>query len=143
VVGTFSGSPLAVPGMFQMIQWVWSSVVLFLATSGSCIYKKKVWVLAGVLAQSSLGETTLSPATWVYLWGISVPSANAELVSVKGGPAGPLWAKAQPADKIIAIPLKVNALRIIGVFSPLDRIPYTLNAQEPLRELLRLGGGAG
>src|SRR5579862_5744194 len=59
------------------------------ATSGSCMIRTKLAVLAGTLVHSSFGETGVS-TDWVYLAGISEPSANAGLVSVIPGPAGPL-----------------------------------------------------
>src|ERR1700720_4184439 len=59
------------------------------ATSGSCMIRTKVTVLAGTLVHSSLGETGLA-SDCVYLLGISAPSENAGLVSVIPGPDGPL-----------------------------------------------------
>src|ERR1700694_1685372 len=84
--GTCSGSPVAVPGMFQTSQCSWSSVVPFDATSGSCISSTKLAVPAGALVHFSSGDIC-SPAC-VYLAGISVPSAHPLVVNVMGGAAG-------------------------------------------------------
>jgi hypothetical protein len=84
--GTFSGNPVAVPGMFHTSQCTWSSVVLFRATSGSCMWRKKVTVPGGVLVQLRAGDTC-SPAC-VYFTGIGSPSGHAGVVRVIAGLGG-------------------------------------------------------
>src|SRR5262249_50392508 len=93
VVGTFSGSPRAVAGILNAIQCRTSPVPLFSATSGSCMISAKLMVPAGTFSQLKAGETG-DVLAWVYLSGMTAPSAKAELVSVMGvgggGDAG--WA---------------------------------------------------
>src|ERR1019366_2549651 len=49
-----------------------------------------VCVLGGVLVQSNFGETTIARTAWVYFGRMSVPSAQAEVVSIRGGGGTPL-----------------------------------------------------
>ena len=56
------------------------------ATSGSRMFSTKLTVPAGTFVHVSAGDTC-SPAC-VYLSGITPPSGNAVVVSVRGGAAG-------------------------------------------------------
>src|SRR5579863_958139 len=98
VVGTFSGSARAVAGMLNAIQCSTSAEPLFGAVSGSCMINAKLIVPAGTLSQLKAGDTGVVLA-WVYLSGMTAPSANAVMVSVMGvtgGGAAGVCAKADP-----------------------------------------------
>src|SRR5579871_4873566 len=86
---TASGSDVAVPGIFQAIQWVTSSSFLLIATSGSWNSSTKLCVPGGTFDHSSAGETASGPACCVYLSGITLPSGNDGLVSRIAGGGGP------------------------------------------------------
>src|SRR5437870_13841177 len=58
------------------------------AVSGSSLFSTKVTVPCGTLLHSSFGDTGVATLC-VYFAGISAPSANAVVVSVRPGPAGP------------------------------------------------------
>src|ERR1700733_3137380 len=99
VVGTFWGSPVAVPGILKIIQCRTSSFLRPIATSGSCKIKAKVTVPGGTCVQSSLGETGFA-SDCVNLFGMTPPSSKSGEVSVSpgpgGGPPGFPCAKAEP-----------------------------------------------
>src|SRR6266702_6763105 len=98
-LGTPSGNELALAGMLKAAQCRTSLVVCCNAVSGSSTTSAKLWVPAGALVQASAGETGAGTA-WVYLSGITAPSAKDELVRPMGagGGAAGACAKAGPAD---------------------------------------------
>ena len=73
--------------MLNAIQCSTSVEPLFSATSGSCMISAKLIVPAGALSQLKAGDTGVALA-WVYLSGMTAPSANAALVSVMGVTGG-------------------------------------------------------
>src|SRR5215471_9537584 len=91
-LGTPSGRPVAVAGIFQNTQWAWSSVVLLRARSRSCMCRKKLCVPAGALAHFIAGDVPSPGATpaaaWLNLTGIWPPSGNPEMVRVMADEAG-------------------------------------------------------
>src|SRR3954466_5837359 len=113
VLGTPSGSDVAVPGMLKASQWVTSLVVFCMATSGSCIKRTKLWVPAGVSVQDSCGETGDALA-WVYLSGMTAPSAKDVLDRPKRLGAG-AWAKTGTAADSNRAPSKRERKR--GIWS--------------------------
>src|SRR5882672_6695468 len=87
---TFSGRPVAVPGMFQINQCVMSIFEPLLSTgSGSCMSRTKVCVPGGTCDHLSSGDGDVGPAACVYLSGITPPSSHAVDVMIRGGVAGP------------------------------------------------------
>ena len=78
-LGTPSGSEVAVPGMLKAIQCSTSLVVFCMATSGSCMIRAKLCVPFGTSVQDRWGETGAALA-WVYLSGMTAPSAKDELL---------------------------------------------------------------
>src|SRR6516165_1989365 len=89
-----------------------------MATSGSWKIRAKLTVFGGTLVHSSLGETGFG-SDCVYLAGISEPSANAVVVRVRPGPAGPFlaaWAMAGPTPRVSRI-VKVIRVRLMVMFS--------------------------
>src|SRR5262245_51636113 len=70
--GTASGSPVDVPGIFQMSQCVMSIFEPFARTgSGSCISSTKLCVPGGTCDHFNSGDTALGPAAIVYLSGMT------------------------------------------------------------------------
>src|SRR5579871_771999 len=84
--------------MLNAIQCSTSAEPLFGAVSGSCMISAKLRVPAGTFSQLKAGDTGAVLA-WVYLSGMTAPSAKAELVKVigvGGGAAGAGCAQAGP-----------------------------------------------
>src|SRR4029079_13108482 len=88
--GTFSCSPVALPGMFQISQCVMSIFEPLCSTgSGSCISSTKLGVPGGTCDHLSSGDGAVGPAAWVYLSGITPPSSHAGEGMLSGGTCGP------------------------------------------------------
>src|SRR4051794_40026680 len=100
--GTFSGSEVVVAGILKAAQCSTSLVGCCSAVSGSSTIKAKLWVPGGALVQDSSGEIGDGLA-WVYLSGMTPPSAKELLVRPIGGGGGVAgaagWASANPAPK--------------------------------------------
>src|SRR5690348_5097045 len=111
--------------MLKAIQCSTSAEPLFSATSGSCMMSEKLMVPAGTLSQLRAGDTGAVLA-WVYLSGMTPPSAKAELVrtmGVGGEAAGAGCANAGPVAKMIAPRIVAERSRICPPCQPRPRHP--------------------
>src|SRR3974390_2103621 len=91
MAATFSGSPVALAGIFQTIQWVTSDIPFCGWASGSWKIKVKLAVPLGTFVQPSAGDTKMGFAAQKYSPGMSAPSLKPPLDNRNcgcGGAAG-------------------------------------------------------
>src|SRR5215469_13285954 len=86
-LGTPSGSEVMLAGMLKAAQCSTSLVLCCSAVSGSSTTIAKLWVPGGALVQDSSGDTGAELA-WLYLSGMTPPSAKDVLMRPIGGGGG-------------------------------------------------------